>query len=77
MRMRTIEKGYAEMVAADPGLCLTKSAFRRMVVTGQIPSTKVGTKYLIDLDQVELYMTGRLQVVPPPVAAQNGIRRVV
>lgn len=77
MKMRTIDKGYAEMVAADPELCLTKSAFRRMVVTGQIPSTRIGTKYLVDLDQVELYMTGRLQVVPPPVAAQNGIRRVM
>lgn len=77
MRMRTIDKGYAEMVAADPGLCLTKSAFRRMVVTGQIPSTRIGTKYLIDLDQVDLYMTGRLQVVPPPVAETGQIRRVV
>lgn len=76
MRMRTIDKGYAEMITSDPGLCLTKSAFRRMVVTGQIPSTKIGTKYLIDLDQVELYMTGRLQVVPPPVA-ETGIRRVM
>ena len=77
MRMRTIDKGYAEMVAADPGLCLTKSAFRRMVVTGQIPSTKIGTKYLVDLDQVELYITGGLQAIPPPVAETGQIRRVV
>ena len=77
MRMRTIDKGYAEMVAADPGLCLTKSAFRRMVVTGQIPSTKIGTKDLVDLDQVELYITGGLQAIPPPVAATGQIRRVV
>lgn len=77
MRPRKIDKGYAEMLAADPGLGLTKSAFRRLVVSGEIPSTKIGTHYIVDLDVVEQYLSGQLRVVQPPVAAQNGIRRVV
>lgn len=57
-RMRTIESAYAELVAADPGCCLTKTALRRLVVTGEIKSVKVGSKYLVNLDSVDEYLLG-------------------
>ena len=56
MRLRTIDECAAELRASDPGCALTRTALRRMVVTGQVPSVRVGTKYLVDLDRVEEYL---------------------
>ena len=58
MRMRGLDEGFKEIRANDPGTALTKSAFRRLVTTGRIPSVKIGTKYLVDLDVVERYYSG-------------------
>ena len=57
MRMRTIKQAYEAMVDADPGCCLTMTALRRKVVSGEIPSVKVGTKYLIDIDRLEEFLS--------------------
>jgi hypothetical protein len=51
--MRTIGEAHAELVKLDPSCCLTPTALRRKVVTGEIPSTRVGRKYLLDLDRLE------------------------
>lgn len=61
MRMRGIEEGFREIQANDPGTAMTKTALRRLVTTGQIPSVKIGTKYLIDLDAVDRYFRGELR----------------
>lgn len=61
MRMRGIEEGFKEIKANDPDTALTKTALRRLVITGQIPSVKIGTKYLIDMDVVDQYFRGELQ----------------
>lgn len=71
-RVRTINKGYDELFRDDPGTSLTRTAFRRMVVSGKVPSVRVGTKFLIDLDEVETYLRGS---VPAAVPVQ-GIREV-
>lgn len=55
--MRGIDAAHAELLKADPACALTKTALRRLVVTGEIPSVRVGTKYLIDLDRLELYLS--------------------
>ncbi len=76
MRMRGIEEGFREIQTRDPNTALTKTALRRLVTTGQIPSVKIGTKYLIDLDTVDKYFHGELQPIqkdfPPP---QRGVIR--
>ena len=53
MRLRTIDETAAMLRAQDPKSALTKTALRRMVVTGQLPSVTVGAKYLIDVDRLE------------------------
>lgn len=70
--MRTIDAAAAEIRAADPHTALTKTALRRLVVTGAVPSVRVGTKYLLDLDALDAYLAGE-QRVPEPV---RGIRRI-
>ena len=77
-RMRSIEEGYREIRESDPGTALTKTALRRLVTTGEIPSVKIGTKYLFDLDMVDRYLRGELLMVqrepdPPP---RGVIRRI-
>lgn len=77
-RMRSIEEGFKEIKAADPCTALTKTALRRLVTTGEIPSVRIGAKYLFDLDVVERYLRGELQQIqqetdPPP---RGVIRRI-
>ena len=76
MRMRGIEEGFKEIKLNDPGTALTKTALRRLVTTGEIPSVKIGTKYLFDLDMVERYLRGELQQTQrEPEPPQRGIIR--
>ena len=66
MRLRTIDETTAWLREADPGTQLTKTALRRMASTGQIPSVRIGTKYLLDLDRLEADLFApaeRLEVV--------------
>ena len=48
-RMRTIDEAAAFLRQADPNTAVTKTALRRLVTSGQIPSVRVGAKYLVDL----------------------------
>lgn len=71
-RMRTIDQAAAWLQENDPGTAFTKTALRRLVVSGKLPSVKVGQKYLINLDTMEDYLQGNS---PAPVMVQ-GIREV-
>lgn len=71
-RMRTLTEAVTAIRAADPETALTRSALRRLVVTGAVPSVRVGTKYLLDLDALDAYLAGE-QRAPEPV---RGIRRI-
>ena len=55
-RVRTIEQLHKELLVDDLGCALTKTALRRLVITGAIPSTRVGAKYLVSREAVEKYM---------------------
>jgi len=56
MKMRTIEQAAAYVRAQDPDTALTKTAIRRLVVTGKLPSVRVGQKYLVALENLEAYL---------------------
>lgn len=72
MRIRTIDKAAEYFREQDPSTNLTKTALRRMVITGQVQSVRVGTKYLLDLDVLETTL-----FQPPTVPAAEGkIRRI-
>lgn len=55
-QIRTIGQMHKDLLADDPHCALTKTALRRLVVTGVIPSTRVGQKYLISREAVEKFM---------------------
>ena len=51
-RMRTIPAAFRELKAADPDTAYTLPALRADVKAGKIPVVKVGSKVLINLDQL-------------------------
>lgn len=55
-RIRTINKAFEEIKAKDPGTCLTLYKVRQLVTTGEVPSTKAGWKWLVDVDTLERYI---------------------
>ncbi|MGM9590204.1 MAG: hypothetical protein ACI3V0_08550 [Faecousia sp.] len=75
-KMRVLDDAHAELLAEDPGCALTKSALRRLVLSGQVRSVMIGRKRLIDMGSVKAYLAGD---IPATVAAEPkaaGIRRI-
>lgn len=56
LRMRTMAEAYEELKKADPNTAITKSYVRRLIVSGKVPSIKVGKKYLVNMDHLETYL---------------------
>ena len=49
-KYRTIQQAYECIKALDADTAITYHALRQLVVSGQIPSMRIGKKYVIDLD---------------------------
>ena len=65
-RMRTIDEAFAYIKGRDPETALTKTALRRLVVTGAVLSVKVGQKFLLDLDKLEAFLaSGMVETTSP------------
>lgn len=54
-RLRTIDAAFEELKALDPNTAITKYRVRQLIITGEIPSRKVGTKYLFNLEDLLNY----------------------
>jgi len=66
-RIRTLAQAHSALKEMDAKTAVTPNALRRMVISGQIPYTKAGKKYLIDLDVLLEYLKGS----KPAQAAQE------
>ena len=76
-RMRTTDQVADWLRKTDPDTALTKTALRRLVTTGQLPSVRIGQKYLLDLDTLTEYLKGTLpEAEAEPEAEYGKIRRV-
>jgi len=56
-KIRTIRQAAAFFSKHDPETCLTETALRTLIRQGRIPSSRVGRKYLVDLDAVSRYFS--------------------
>lgn len=72
-RMRTINEAAAFLREADPQTAVTRTGLRRLVTSGQIPSVRIGAKYLVDLDVLDSFLAGRRC---EPVSQDGAIRRL-
>ena len=55
MRMRTLPQCVAYLKESDPDNALTACALRRLVRSGELPSVRVGTKYLVALETLDSF----------------------
>jgi excisionase family DNA binding protein len=58
LHTRTIREAAMHFKEADPQTALTESAIRRLLRTGEVPSVRVGKKYLVTLEALEEYLRG-------------------
>lgn len=60
--MRGIKQAIEEIKQADPYTALTEPALRRLIISKEIPSVRVGTKYLsIWIYLIIIYVVERLK----------------
>ena len=58
-RMRTVHEAAQEMKRLDANTAVTEYHIRRLVLDGVLPKIKAGKKYLINLDSLLDYLSGR------------------
>ena len=64
--MRTIPAAAEYLREKDPATALTRNAIRNLVLTGQIPHVRIGSKRLVAMEDLLEYLeTGT--VTPSPV----------
>ena len=57
-RIRTLPKAVEECKEKDPHTCVTLNALRQWVRQGLIPSTRAGKNFLVDMDKLEVFLSG-------------------
>lgn len=55
-RMRGIKQAITELKQTDPNTALTERALRRLVLSKEVPSVRIGAKYLINMDLLSDYL---------------------
>lgn len=76
-RMRLINEAYEEIKAKDPNTAITKYFIRDLVVSGKIPTSKAGRKYLINMDMLEAYLSNpEPSTNQEPIDGIGNIRRI-
>ena len=56
---RTIKEAAAHYRELDPHTALTETAIRMLIRTEQIPSVKIGKKYLVSLEALDSFLAGK------------------
>lgn len=59
-RMRTLQNAIKEIKEADPNTALSYNALRTWCNTGVLPYVLAGRTMLIDLDQLEHFLSGEV-----------------
>lgn len=75
LHMRTINEAAEHFKTLDPHTALTKTAVRRLVNTGAVPSIRIGNKALVSLEALEAYLRGDGE--PVNAAPVRGVIRPV
>ena len=76
-QMRTLSSAIAEIKEQDPGSCITLWHLRQMVLSGELPSHKVGRKYLICMQTLEAILGGEIVASKEDVPIDNSkMRRI-
>lgn len=58
---RTIKQAAEWFKEQDPNTCLSETAIRALVRSGKVPCGMVGKKYLVTIEALEEYLSGKGQ----------------
>jgi hypothetical protein len=75
-RIRTLSEAYQAIKESDPNTSMTYHCLRQLVITKQIPSRKIGSRYLINLSDIEDYFTAPTTTIEPDTSAPRGLRLI-
>ena len=76
LHMRTINEAAEHFKSLDPHTALTKTAVRRLVNSGAVPSVRIGNKALVSLKALEAYLKGEQLPTETENSARGSIRPV-
>lgn len=65
-RIRTINQAYEEIQQSDPNTAITAFRIRQLILNGAVPSFKAGKRYMVDMDNLESYLSN-------PTAIQDNV----
>ena len=57
LRIRMMKEAYEEIKKSDPGTAVTMNYIRKLVISGVVPSMRAGSRYLINMDDLESYLS--------------------
>jgi len=75
-KMRTLKEAIDHIKSVDPDTALTYHALRTMVLSGVIPHVSIGKKRLVNLNEIEQYLTGNSGSPPVEPETSDKIRRI-
>ncbi len=75
-RMRGIRQAIEELRSSDPDTAFTEKALRRLILSGELPSVRCGTKYLVNMDVLINYLYKGSCGGNTPVNGYGNIRAV-
>ena len=58
LHTRTIKEAAAHYKELDPDTALTETGIRMLLRTKQVPSVKIGKKYLVTLEALDQFLSG-------------------
>lgn len=56
-RIRLMREAYEEIKKNDPGTAITMNYIRKLIISETIPSMRAGSRYLINMDDLENYLS--------------------
>lgn len=73
---RTIRDAAAWFKTRDPGTAITEYRIRQLVVSGTVPSVKVGRKYLVTIEALEEYFSTPTPSEIKPISAARQVYKI-
>jgi len=74
-RMRTIKECINLIKSDDPQSCFTERTLRTKIISGEFPSVRIGTKYLVNYDLLLSILNNPNQPEHLPIP-KNSIRPI-
>ena len=76
-RIRGIKEAAAELKQADPNTPIKEKTLRRLILSGSIPSIRIGVRYFINMKVLNEYLTNGIECEETQAPIEYGIIRQI